>query len=390
MSAITVEHNVLADALSALGGRDGWQICLGGADCRVGYFRDADVVLLEQMRVTPFHKARGPERTVCFCFGHSEGDIRDDVRRNGRSTIRESIADACRHGRDDCERSNPEGRCCLGNVARMIETAPHAEPTTISTLKGWAADGAPFCVFTCYDATSARWLARGGARVLLVGDSAAQCVLGLASSERAPFQFMATIGAAVKRGAPDALVIVDYPDDLAASPAEHAGHVRRLADESGAEAVKVEGTAEQLRSLLAASDAAAVAIVAHLHVGDVRPARCCCARSAPAERPQGLDAAALVADALAIADAGAVALLFDGLTGADGAEVARTLRQKRSDLPLIGCSAGRSFPGQVEMLHDLLGLNEDSRSALAIGAAIEQAARDRIAALTLPSSSVSR
>ena len=57
-------------------------------------------------------------------------------------------------------------------------------------------------MLTCYDATTARWLARGGVPAFLVGDSAAQMILGFENTTQAPLDFMIAITAAVRRGAP--------------------------------------------------------------------------------------------------------------------------------------------------------------------------------------------
>lgn len=60
---------------------------------------------------------------VCYCFGHTERQIVDDMRAHGRSTIRESITEQVQAGCCRCVVSNPSGRCCLGSVARVIAKA---------------------------------------------------------------------------------------------------------------------------------------------------------------------------------------------------------------------------------------------------------------------------
>lgn len=64
-----------------------------------------------------------PYRFVCYCFGYQAHTLADDVRRTGRSAIRESIVDACRRGLNDCANLNPSGRCCLGEVAKVVAAA---------------------------------------------------------------------------------------------------------------------------------------------------------------------------------------------------------------------------------------------------------------------------
>ncbi|MFH1983379.1 MAG: hypothetical protein ABIL58_16160 [Pseudomonadota bacterium] len=47
--------------------------------------------------------------TICYCFGHTAADIREDIRKNGRSTISEAISEAKRFGRCRCKEANPKG-----------------------------------------------------------------------------------------------------------------------------------------------------------------------------------------------------------------------------------------------------------------------------------------
>ncbi len=87
----------------------------------MGYFASDDhVITLAEMRTTPFPKSDASERQVCFCFHHTAAAVLADVTPDGVSNIRAAIVDACGRGLDECERKNPEGRCCLGNIARLL------------------------------------------------------------------------------------------------------------------------------------------------------------------------------------------------------------------------------------------------------------------------------
>jgi len=81
------------------------------------------VVNLGETRRVPFHKSRDENRLVCFCFKHSVATIKADVEKNNESTIRTSIKAQCKEGLDDCERRNPQGRCCLGHVGQVVKQA---------------------------------------------------------------------------------------------------------------------------------------------------------------------------------------------------------------------------------------------------------------------------
>ena len=98
--------------------------------------------------------------------------------------------------------------------------------TTLRTIKRWVREAKPIAMLTCYDATTASWLWRAGVGAMLVGDTAAQVILGHDSTLPASMDFMVEITAAVRRGAPDAFIMADMPfgsyqcgDDLAVSNA---------------------------------------------------------------------------------------------------------------------------------------------------------------------------
>jgi len=82
------------------------------------YYHDDEVFLLDEANAVPFHKSPDRSRLVCFCFEHSVAEVEADVIANGTSTIQAAIKAGCQAGHDDCERKNPQGRCCLGTSAR--------------------------------------------------------------------------------------------------------------------------------------------------------------------------------------------------------------------------------------------------------------------------------
>src|SRR3954464_15631731 len=85
------------------------------------------------------------------------------------------------------------------------------EPVTLRTLQRMAGAGEPFAALTCYDATTARWLQRAGIPVLLVGDTAAEVILGFSRTIDMPLEVLLALTAGVKRGAPQTLVMGDMP-----------------------------------------------------------------------------------------------------------------------------------------------------------------------------------
>lgn len=76
-----------------------------------------------EVGVPIFQKSTSPERLVCYCFGLTVAAIQREVGATGTSRIATDIKTKCAQGLDDCVRTNPQGRCCLGNVQRVIREA---------------------------------------------------------------------------------------------------------------------------------------------------------------------------------------------------------------------------------------------------------------------------
>lgn len=224
------------------------------------------------------------------------------------------------------------------------------QPVTIRSLQRMARAGERFACLTCYDATTARWLERAGVHVLLVGDTAAEVVLGLPGTVHAPLDVLLALTAGVKRGAPGTVVMGDMPFmSYQACDAEGIRNAGRFLTEGLADLVKLEVDRSQA-PLVSRMVRAGVPVVAHIG-----------ARPQQAKQHGGYFAAgrkadaalALVDDAMSMVDAGASMLLVE----ATPVEVASAIVE-RSPVPVIGCGAGPACHGQVVVLQDLLGLTE--------------------------------
>jgi len=97
--------------------------------CPVVYFGLDEIFDREEIVVPVFQKERPGERPVCYCFGIDETDIRREFEQTGRSTVAERIAVLVKAGRCACEVKNPQGSCCLGNVAAATTAAKAATAT---------------------------------------------------------------------------------------------------------------------------------------------------------------------------------------------------------------------------------------------------------------------
>jgi 3-methyl-2-oxobutanoate hydroxymethyltransferase len=227
---------------------------------------------------------------------------------------------------------------------------------TLRHLRKWAHDGQKFPVLTCYDATSAKWIFQGGVHVMLVGDTAAQMILGHDSTLPATMPFMLEITGAVRRGAPDAHVMADMPFG-----SYHAGDDAAVANavdfmaRAGADTVKLEVEAYH-GPLVHRMAAAGIPVVAHI---GSRPQQ---VRSMGGFHSVGrtqVELAKIVEMARMMVGQGASMLLVEAVP----AEVIKEILAKVSEVasgqvPLIGCGAGPDCHGHVVVLHDLLGLTE--------------------------------
>jgi 3-methyl-2-oxobutanoate hydroxymethyltransferase len=237
-----------------------------------------------------------------------------------------------------------------------IETKPATVPScldgpvTLRTLQKWSKANAKWAMLTCYDATTARWMAKAGLPTMLVGDTAAEMILGFDSTIHAPLDFLITLTAGVKRGAPNVFVMGDMPflsyqvDE--SSAIKNAG---RFLTEGNADAVKLEVDGTFVDRVAAICNAG-IAVVAHLgskpqqlkQTGGYTTAGRC-----------AIDATTIVNDAVAMEQAGASMLLLEAVP----TEVSKAVIEATS-IPVIGCGAGTDCHGQVVVLQDLAGLTK--------------------------------
>src|SRR5688572_7458495 len=88
---------------------------------------------------------------------------------------------------------------------------PQTKKFTLSSLRAARTSGQKVSMLTCYDFTTARLMQEAGVQILLVGDSAANVILGHSSTIPISLEFLIELTAAVKRGAPNCLVVGDMP-----------------------------------------------------------------------------------------------------------------------------------------------------------------------------------
>jgi len=224
---------------------------------------------------------------------------------------------------------------------------------TVPAVRAMKPQGERIAMITAYDATFAQMLDEAGADMLLVGDSLGMVIQGLDSTLPVTVDEVIYHCRAVSRGAKRALIVGDMPFMSWQLSTEQAlKNAARFLAEGGAHAVKLEGgleAADTIRKLTALG----IPVVGH--VGLLPQS----VHAMGGFRVQGktLEAAQRVLeDARAVADAGAFALVLEGIPSDLASRITAEL-----EIPTIGIGAGASCDGQVLVCYDLLGLTPSLR-----------------------------
>jgi 3-methyl-2-oxobutanoate hydroxymethyltransferase len=224
---------------------------------------------------------------------------------------------------------------------------------TIPELVAKKSRGEKLVALTAYDAPFARLADEAGADILLVGDSLAMTVLGHDSTVPVTMDEMLHHTRAVVRGSARAHVVFDMPFmSYQASANEAMRNAGRALKESGAQSVKFEG-GERYAPLVRRMVESGIAVMGHVGLG---PQSSLALGGYPAMGTDPQSADQVIDDAEALAEAGAWALVLERVPS----ELATVISQ-RVRIPTIGIAAGAGCDGQVQVMHDLLGLDERFR-----------------------------
>jgi 3-methyl-2-oxobutanoate hydroxymethyltransferase len=213
--------------------------------------------------------------------------------------------------------------------------------------------GPPLVMVTAYDATFARMLDDGGVDVLLVGDSLGMVVQGNEDTLGVTVDEIVYHCKAVARGARFAHIVGDMPFlSYQVTPEEAVRNAGRILAEGRAHAVKLEGGAS-MAPTIARIVSAGIPVMAHV---GLTPQSVHALGGFRVQGREADDAARILADARAVADAGAYALVLEGIPGELAARITAEVA-----IPTIGIGAGVGCDGQVLVCYDLLGLTADLR-----------------------------
>jgi 3-methyl-2-oxobutanoate hydroxymethyltransferase len=221
---------------------------------------------------------------------------------------------------------------------------------TIPELQAMKARGEKIAVLTAYDFPFARIMDQAGIDIVLVGDSAGSVVAGYETTLPVTMAEMLYHTRAVVRAVQQALVVADMPFlSYQVDLAEARRNAGLLIKEGGAHAVKLEGGVH-VAGIIRAIVAMDVPVVGHIGLTPQSIHRMGGYRVQGREEAQ---AAQLREDARAVAEAGACAMVLEGIPAALAAEITAEVA-----IPTIGIGAGAGCDGQVLVIHDILGLCE--------------------------------
>lgn len=223
---------------------------------------------------------------------------------------------------------------------------------TAPDLREMKERGEKIAVLTCYDYLFARLLSGADLDVVLVGDSVGQGVLGYDSTLPVTLEEMIHHASAVRRGLTGPLLVVDLPFlTYQASDEEAVRSGGRVLKETGAEAVKVEGGGPAALDRVRALVEAGVPVMGHLGLTPQSVHRF--GGYAVQGRESG-EAERILESAEGLQEAGCFALVLEMVPAGLAADLTAAL-----EIPTVGIGAGAECDGQVLVLHDMLGLDEE-------------------------------
>jgi len=220
----------------------------------------------------------------------------------------------------------------------------------ITELAEMKRQGTRIAMVTAYDAAGARLAEAAGMDIVLVGDSAAMVVLGHESTVPVTMDEMLFMTRSVARAVRHSLVVGDMPfGSYQVSDEEAVRNAIRFVKEGGADTVKLEGAGRMLPRVRAIVESG-IPVMGHI---GLTPQSVTALGGYKAQGRTAAKAQRLVADALALQEAGCYSLVLEAVPTPVAARITESLT-----IPTIGIGAGPHCDGQVLVYHDLLGLTE--------------------------------
>lgn len=222
---------------------------------------------------------------------------------------------------------------------------------TTKSLIEMKADGQKISMLTAYDYTMAKIVDAAGVDVILVGDSASNVMAGHETTLPITLDQMIYHASGVVRAVYRALIVVDLPfGSYQSDPKEALRSSIRIMKESGGHAVKLEGGSEIKESIKRILNAG-IPVMGHL---GLTPQSIYKFGTYTVRAKEEQEAAKLIEDAKLLENLGCFALVIEKVPAYLAEEVAKSI-----SIPVIGIGAGGGVDGQVLVIHDMLGMNNE-------------------------------
>ena len=217
---------------------------------------------------------------------------------------------------------------------------------TVVDIAKLYADGVRIATITAYDFPTAALVDEAGIPLILVGDSLAQVMLGYDTTVRVTMDEMLHHTKAVVRGSKRSLIVGDMPFLSYSTREDAVANAGRFLREAGAQAVKVEGGVRSARTIEALVKAG-IPVMGHI---GLTPQAINAIGKVRVQGKSREQARSLLADALAVQEAGAFAIVLELVPG----QLAQAITDRLS-IPTIGIGAGVGCSGQIQVITDTLG-----------------------------------
>jgi 3-methyl-2-oxobutanoate hydroxymethyltransferase len=222
---------------------------------------------------------------------------------------------------------------------------------TTKSVVEMKANGEKISMLTAYDYTFAKLLDSAGIDVLLVGDSASNVMAGHETTLPITLDQMIYHASSVVRGVERALVVVDLPfGTYQSDPKKALRSAIRIMKESGAHAIKLEGGKEEAESIKRIVNAG-IPVMGHL---GLTPQSIHQFGSFALRAKEEAEAQKLKEDAKLLEQLGCFAIVLEKIPAKLAEEIAKSVR-----VPIIGIGAGSAVDGQVLVMQDMLGMNNE-------------------------------
>ena len=223
----------------------------------------------------------------------------------------------------------------------------------LKSLQKMKAAGEPITWITAYDLPFASAAENAGIDMILVGDSGGMVQLGYETTNPVTMDEMIVLAKSARRGAPNTFIVGDMPQGSYEISKEKAvENAMRFVKEAGCDAIKLEGGRRVIDKVKAIVDAG-ILVVGHLGLTPQSTS------SFGGYNVQGKSLKSFeetMDDALALQEAGVMALLLEAMPSAPAAQIAKQL-----DIPVLGIGAGNEVDGQLIIMHDMMGFYQSFR-----------------------------